>query len=39
LLSKFLSHHSFPLRSLDTAVKHVIIELSNLIDIVTEFHA
>ena len=38
LLSKFFSHRSFSLRSLDTAVEHVIIELSNLIDIVTEFH-
>ena len=39
LLSKFLSHRSFSLRSLDAAVEHVIIELSTLIDIVTEFHA
>jgi hypothetical protein len=38
LLSKFFSHHSFPVRSLDTAVEPVIIELSNLIDIVTEIH-
>jgi hypothetical protein len=38
LLSKFFSHHSSPVRSLDTAVEPVIIELSNLIDIVTEIH-
>jgi hypothetical protein len=39
LLSKFFSHRSFPLRSFDTAAEHVIIELSSLIDIVTEIHS
>jgi hypothetical protein len=38
LLRKFFSHHSFPLRWFATMVEHVIIELSNLVDIVTEIH-